>query len=114
MLGRRLRLVGPVLVLLLASPLACTDDDAAGPTSANLATTTPTTEPARLDDGALTIGLLLPMSGEGASIGQGMADAATRAVEEINRAGGILGRSVRPVPADEGSDPSSAAEAIDG
>jgi branched-chain amino acid transport system substrate-binding protein len=111
--GRRLRLAGPALALLLASPLACTDDDASGPTSSNPATTTPTTEPARLDDGALTIGLLLPMTGEGASIGQGMTDAATRAVEEINRTGGILEKAVRVVPADEGSDPSSAAEAID-
>jgi branched-chain amino acid transport system substrate-binding protein len=110
--ARRLRLAGPALALLLASPLACTDDDASSPTIITASSTTPTTEPARIDDGMLTIGLLLPMSGEGASIGQGMADAAAQAVDEIKHAGGILGQPVRLVPADEGADPSSATDAI--
>jgi branched-chain amino acid transport system substrate-binding protein len=110
--ARRLRLAGPAVALLLASPLACTDDDASLPTNLTPSTTTPTTEPARPDDGVLTIGLLLPTSGEGASIGQGMADAATQTVNEINRAGGVLGQPVRLVPADEGSDPSSATDGI--
>ncbi len=110
--ARRLRLAGPALALLLATPLACTDDDASSPTSVPASTTIPTTEPAREDDGVLTVGLLLPMSGEGASIGQGMADAAARAVDEINHAGGVLGQPVRLVPADEGSDPSSATDGI--
>src|SRR5262245_11890316 len=96
--GRRLRFVGPALALLLVPPLACTDDDGSAPTSGTAATsTTPTTEPTRPDDNVLTVGLLLPMSGEGSSIGQGMADAATRAVNEINRAGGDLGKKVRLV-----------------
>lgn len=110
--ARRLRLAGPALALLLATPLACTDDDASSSTSVAASTTIPTTEPARVDDGVLTVGLLLPMSGEGASIGQGMADAAARAVEEINSAGGVLGQPVRVESADEGSDPSSATEGI--
>jgi branched-chain amino acid transport system substrate-binding protein len=110
--ARRLRLTGPALALLFASPLACNDDDASSPTSSTASTSTPTTEPARIDDGVLTIGLLLPMSGEGASIGQGMVDAATQAVDEIKNAGGILGQPVRLVPADEGADPSSATDAI--
>jgi branched-chain amino acid transport system substrate-binding protein len=110
--ARRLRLAGPALALLVVAPLACTDDDASGPTNVTAATTTPTTELARIDDGALTVGLLLPMSGEGAGIGQGMFDASTRAVEEINGAGGVLGLPVRLVSADEGSDPSSATEGI--
>jgi branched-chain amino acid transport system substrate-binding protein len=94
-------------------PLACTDDDDSSATSAAPSSTTTTTEPARPNDGVLRIGLLLPLSGEGASIGQGMADAAQRAVDEINAAGGVLGQQVEVVPADEGADASSAADGID-
>jgi branched-chain amino acid transport system substrate-binding protein len=110
--ARRLRLAGPALAVLVATPLACTDDDGSAPTTIALSTTTPTTEPARVEDGVLAIGLLLPQSGEGATIGQGMVDAAERAVEEINRAGGFLGQPVEVVSVDEGSDPSSATDGI--
>jgi branched-chain amino acid transport system substrate-binding protein len=109
---RRPRLAGLAIALLLTSPLGCTDDDGSSPTSVAVSSTTPTTEPARVDDGVLTIGLLLPQSGEGATIGQGMVDAAVRAIDEINRAGGVLDRPVEVVQADEGSDPSSAADGI--
>ena len=94
-------------------PLACTNDDDSSATSAAPSSTTTTTEPARPNDGVLRIGLLLPLSGEGASIGQGMADAAQRAVDEINAAGGVLGQLVEVVPADEGADASSAADGIE-
>ena len=99
---------------MLTTPLACTDDDDTAPTSvAPSSTTTTTTEPVRTNDGVLTIGLLLPLSGEGATIGQGMAEAAERAVGEINAAGGVLGQQVVVVPADEGADASSAADGIE-
>jgi branched-chain amino acid transport system substrate-binding protein len=111
----RRRLVGgSAVAVALTMPLACTDDDDSAATSvAPSSTTTTTTEPARPNDGVLRIGLLLPLSGEGASIGQGMADAADRAVDEINTAGGVLGQPVELVPADEGADASSAADGID-
>jgi branched-chain amino acid transport system substrate-binding protein len=107
--------LGPITTVALAAvvlPLACTDDDDAAPTSVTAPSTT-TTEPARNDDNALTIGQLLPASGEGASIGQGMSEAVARAVDEINAAGGVLGRPVELVTADEGSDAASAADGID-
>ena len=101
-----------VALAAVALPLACTDDDDAASTSVTSPSTT-TTEPARNEDDFLTIGQLLPASGEGASIGQGMSEAVARAVEEINAAGGVLGRPVQLVTADEGSDASSATEGID-
>ena len=107
--------LGPIATVALAAvvlPLACTDDDDAAPTSVAAPSTT-TTEPARNDNDALTIGQLLPASGEGASIGQGMSEAVARAVDEINAAGGVLGRPVELVTADEGSDAASAADGID-
>ena len=54
-----------------------------------------------------------PLSGEGATIGQGMVEAAARAVDEINAAGGVLGSRSWLVTADEGADASSAADGIE-
>jgi branched-chain amino acid transport system substrate-binding protein len=98
---------------VLAVVPACTDDDDAGPTSVGASSTTTTTEAPHRNDGVLSIGLLLPRSGEGATIGQGMIDAAERAVDEINAAGGVLGQSVEVETYDEGADPSSALDAIE-
>jgi len=109
---RGLGKIAMVALAAVALPLACTDDDDAASTSVTSPSTT-TTEPARNEDDFLTIGQLLPASGEGASIGQGMSEAVARAVEEINAAGGVLGRPVQLVTADEGSDASSATEGID-
>jgi branched-chain amino acid transport system substrate-binding protein len=98
---------------VLAATSACTDDDDSSPISIAASSTTSTTEPLRTNDGVLTIGLLLPRSGEGATIGQGMIDAAERAVNEINAAGGVLGQDVGLVDVDEGADASAALDAID-
>jgi branched-chain amino acid transport system substrate-binding protein len=115
--GRRSvrRRAGLAVAFALTMPLACTDDDDSSATSvAPSTTTTPTTEPVRVNDGVLRIGLLLPLSGEGATIGQGMAEAAGRAVNEINSAGGVLGQPVEIISGiDEGADASSAADGID-
>ena len=112
--ARRRRLAGLAVAIVLTTPLACTDDDGSSATSvAPSSTSTTTTEPGRTDDGVLSIGLLLPLSGEGASIGQGMADVAQRAVNEINAAGGVLGQQVEVVTVDEGADASSATDGID-
>jgi branched-chain amino acid transport system substrate-binding protein len=95
-------------------PLACTDDDDSSATSLTRSTTTTTTEPVRINDGVLRIGLLLPLSGEGATIGQRMVEAAQRAVDEINTAGGVLGQPVELITGiDEGADASSAADGIE-
>jgi branched-chain amino acid transport system substrate-binding protein len=111
--SHRPRAVGLAIVAALAVTSACTDDDDASPTSIAPSSTTTTTEPPRTNDGVLTIGLLLPQSGEGAAIGQSMMDAAQRAVDEVNAAGGLFGQNVRLVDADEGADASSATDAID-
>ncbi|MET0460473.1 MAG: ABC transporter substrate-binding protein [Ilumatobacteraceae bacterium] len=74
---------------------------------------TTTTVAVRVDDGVLTIGLLLPESGEGATIGQPLIDAASEAVRLINEAGGVLGRPVEIVDGfDEGSNATTARDAI--
>lgn len=48
-----------------------------------------------VDDGVLTIGVLLPLSGTGAELGRSMVDAVSLAVDEVNDAGGVLGQPVR-------------------
>lgn len=61
----------------------------------------------------LRIGLLLPESGEGATIGQPLIEAARLAVEQINAAGGVLGAPVELVEGfDEGNSAATAREAI--
>ena len=59
-------------------------------------------------DGVLSIGGLLPMTGDIGFLGRPMDIGALVAVEEINRAGGVLGQPVEYVLADSGSDASVA------
>jgi branched-chain amino acid transport system substrate-binding protein len=101
-----------VAAALAVVPLACTGDDDVAPTSLTTPSTT-TTEPALNEDDVLTIGQLLPASGEGATIGQGMGEAVTRAVSEINAAGGVGGNPVEVETVDEGADAAAAADGID-
>jgi len=80
--------------------------------------TPPTTQPApettvvveQESDGILTIGLLLPTSDP--TLGEGLINAATDAVERINNTGGVLGRQVRIVERDEGLGDGTAAASI--
>lgn len=105
---RRAASVGAVGLIVTS----CTDDDASVPTSPPPTVTT-TTEPARVDDGVLRIGLLLPESGEGATIGQPLIDAAIRASVQINASGGVLGEPVEIVEGfDEGNSVATARDAI--
>ena len=95
-------------VALLAT--AChSDDDATADTTASPATTSP----ARTSDGVLRIGVLLPRTGVGSQLGAGMGEAITVATVRINDAGGVLGRDVELVEADEGDDETTAASGID-
>ncbi len=75
--------------------VGCTGDDIDGtPTSTSqLATTTTTIE--RPNDGVLHLGIYLPRTGEGATLGEPMIAAVVAAIEEINQAGGVLGRPVQ-------------------
>lgn len=76
-------------------------DDTVTPTTSVSATTTTTI--ARVDDGVLKIGIYLPQTGPGASLGEPMVAAAVAAIDEINAAGGVLGHDIDHVIVDEGS-----------
>jgi len=56
--------------------------------------------------GVLKIGILIPLTGPSASIGEHCRRAAILAEEEINATGGILGRKIELVLADDESNPS--------
>jgi ABC-type branched-subunit amino acid transport system substrate-binding protein len=62
---------------------------------------------------AIKIGVLLPLSGENANIGADQLNAANLASEEINAAGGVLGRQIEIVPADDGCDPQTGTAAAE-
>jgi branched-chain amino acid transport system substrate-binding protein len=55
--------------------------------------------------GAIKIGVLVPLTGESASAGTDMLNAAKLAVDEINDGGGVLGRQLEIVSGDDGCDP---------
>lgn len=63
--------------------------------------------------GELKIGTLLPMTGPAAQFGPPMAAAVELAVKDVNDAGGVLGRKVTLVHADEAGDANIASQALD-
>jgi branched-chain amino acid transport system substrate-binding protein len=83
----------------MAAVVGCSSDSATPATSVPQVTTTTL---ARVDDGILTIGLLIPQGSANADIGQAIGTAAKLAVTEINAAGGYGGEGVTLIPADEG------------
>ncbi len=95
---------GVASVLLL---LACTSSGDGAPPD-TLASTS-TTSAARVDDGVLRIGVLLPSSGEGAPIGQSARAAVRAAVTMANANGGVNGGDVVLLVRDEGADDATAA-----
>ena len=87
-------------VALLAA--ACTGDgETAAPTTSASPTTTTTIQ--REDDGALAIGVYLPVTGVGSELGQPMIAAVEDAIDLINQSGGVLDSPVTAVAADEGA-----------
>ncbi|MFC0531463.1 ABC transporter substrate-binding protein [Phytohabitans kaempferiae] len=81
--------------LLAATAAACGGSDAGGS-----------------DSGEITLGVLGPISGAQAQIGQNQVAGAEVAVAQINAQGGINGRKVKLVTQDEGASPETAAAAI--
>ena len=78
---------------------ACTGgDEETAPTTNAVTTTTVAT---RQSDGRLVLGVFLPRTGPGASLGEPMFAAVQQAVEAINAAGGVLGQAVRIESVDE-------------
>ena len=60
---------------------------------------------------AITIGVLAPLSGSEAYYGKDMLQSYQLAVDEINAAGGVLGRSLALYEADDGAEPNIATQA---
>ena len=89
------------------SLIGCTSADG-GPTADTVVVTSSTAVP-RVDDRVLRIGVLLPSSGEGASIGQSAEAAIRVAVAAANAAGGVNGEDVTLLVRDEGADDATAA-----
>lgn len=71
-----------------------------------------TTTLARTSDGTLRLGLLVPRSGPGASLGEPLVEIARAAVDEINAAGGVNGSPIDLVIRDEGDDDATALAAV--
>lgn len=107
--------LGVGVVALAFAAAACTGDDAApdpAPDVTDNTASTSTTEAPRVDDGVLRIGVLLPQTGDGATIGLPGIAAVQQSVQAINDAGGVLGEPVEYYVTDEGSDAASAAAGI--
>ena len=96
----------------LALLAACSSSDPVVAPPATQAFSPSTTETVRVDDGVMRVGVLLPASGEGASIGQSARAAIRVAVEQANSAGGVNGHPVEIVIRDEGTDSASAAVSL--
>jgi branched-chain amino acid transport system substrate-binding protein len=64
-------------------------------------------------DGVLTLGALLPQSGDLSAIYKSLETPVKMAVDEINAAGGVLGKPVVLKLADDGTDPNVASQSFD-
>lgn len=104
------------MVVLAGLAAACDDGggDASPQTTADLGIESTTSSvPVRPDDGRLTIGLLLPLSGDHQQLGEDLRQAATSALDSINAAGGVRGQQIVTVDADEGDTPEEASAAVE-
>lgn len=102
-----MRCIGVTSVVLAVS---CSGDDG-GTVETTIATTTTLAPAPRVDDGILRIGALVPL--DDAAISASLQTALESSVEAINAAGGVLGRDVELVVADEGTTGASAASAVE-
>jgi branched-chain amino acid transport system substrate-binding protein len=110
---------GLVLVLCCAAVVACTGEDQTSTTAtATVDTAAPDVTgsvpaPDATDEPELVVGALLPVTGPGAEIGSSMRDGVRLAIDEVNAAGGVRGLPVEGVEADEGSDATTTAGALE-
>ncbi len=74
--------------------------------------TAATTDDAADADGKIVIGVISPNTGALAAYGNGIVTGADLAVEQINAAGGILGREVELIKTDDQSDPTECLNAF--
>lgn len=95
--------IGAAVVLAMVLPACDGDDDAATTTTSTIVPPTTTTIPPRENDGVLKVGVFLPRTGPGASLGEPMISALQDASTDINTAGGVLGHNVELLAVDENS-----------
>ncbi len=104
-----------VLALLLAFSLvaaACGDDDDASGDDTGSDEGDDAVE-ADFDTDSLTIGTLLPETGQLAFLGPPMVEGVNMAIRDINEAGGVLGSDVTLITGDDGTDPDVANQTVD-
>lgn len=89
-----------LLAVGVAVTTACSGSDDATPPTSNSAATTTTIVP-RSDDGVLKVGVLLPATGPGETLGTPMRVAIEGGIVRINEHGGVLGSDVAYTVADE-------------
>jgi branched-chain amino acid transport system substrate-binding protein len=101
---RSIRSIRAVAALIAVGCLlpACTggDDDPIPTTTVAMTTTTTIAD---VSDGTLRIGIFLPLTGPGASLGPPLVDGIEAAIADVNANGGVFGRDVEIELADEGS-----------
>jgi branched-chain amino acid transport system substrate-binding protein len=100
---------------LIAAACGDDDDDAAPTTTAGDVEPGDDGEPidVEFDTDVLTIGTLLPNTGQLAFLGPPMVQGVAMAIRDINEAGGVLGNDVRLVEGDSGTDPDVANTTVD-
>jgi branched-chain amino acid transport system substrate-binding protein len=91
--------------------LAACGSSTSAPATTDVPRTT-TTVP-RVSDGVLRLGLLVPRSGAGASLGEALIPVVEASITTINVAGGFNDRNVELVIRDEGSDTATALAAVE-
>lgn len=95
--------------LLAMGAAACDGGSDSSPTTTSLPRVATTEAPVeRVDDGVLRIGVLLPRSGSGASLGEPLVRIVEAAARRVNDDGGVLGAPIDIVLRDEGEDADSA------
>jgi branched-chain amino acid transport system substrate-binding protein len=109
------RRVGVALAAVVAAAAvggACSTDGDSETGSTTTVSPTTTTLPARLSDGVLRIGVLMPRTGTAAAIGEAVRTSVRAAVEVVNASGGVMERPVEVVERDEGLDTASSLAAV--
>jgi branched-chain amino acid transport system substrate-binding protein len=93
---------GVALLVAAVTATACSGGLAGGGTD---------TEPAADSNEPIVLGMVAPLSGSSAAVGPNMSNGAQLAVDEINEAGGVLGRDLELAVEDGACDPGTAVAA---
>ena len=89
-------------LVLTACGEDATTDDAGGDETPSASPSDDASAAAKKGDGTLTIGTLLPQTGDLAFLGPPEIAGVSLAVQDINAAGGVLGKDVKQIDADSG------------